>query len=215
MRSEQIKITTNKNMAIPPTGAFEYEAEFTKEGFRESDIILHGADRTGCKEPRLVGHKPMFRFWNGRLILAASDSDRRNSSVRMISFPFGGAVSLAARTGDNLYIVRTTTGDIGLSLLRGEKLILAIGAITRVPLGNSGVEPSAHDELHEGDAVEVGDYHIYVERTWKDGIPGADECVSVCFADDSKMKIAAMRSAILLANGEQRIVEWDGTWVSA
>jgi len=202
-------------MAIPRTGTFEYEAEFTKVGFRESDIILHGADRSGCKETRLVGHKPMIRFWNGRLILAAPDSDRRNSTVRMISFPFGDAISLAARTGDILYIVRTAKGDIGLSLLRGEKLIMAIGAITCVPLGNSGVAPSAHDELREGDAVEVGDYYIYVERTWKDGLPGADECVSVCFADDPRMKIAAMRSAILLANGEQRIVEWDGTWVSA
>src|SRR5262245_30516738 len=106
MRSEQIKITKNRNMAIPRTGTFEYEAEFTKVGFRESDIILQGADRSGCKETRLVGHKPMIRFWNGRLILAAPDSDRRNSTVRMISFPFGDAISLAARTGDILYIVR-------------------------------------------------------------------------------------------------------------
>ncbi|MGH9767375.1 MAG: hypothetical protein ACREAB_08075 [Blastocatellia bacterium] len=123
-------------MAIHISGTFEYEAEFTKEGFGASDITPHGTDRSGCNEVRLVGHKPMIRFWDGRLILVASDSDRRNSSVRMVSSPFGDAVSLAARTGDKFYIVRTSSGGIGLSLLREEKLVLAIGAITSVPLGN-------------------------------------------------------------------------------
>src|SRR5262245_54427792 len=176
--------------------------------------MLNGADRSGWKEMRLVGHKPMIRFWNGRLILAAPDSDRHNSGVRMISFPIGNAVCLAARTGDKLYVVRTVSAGIGLSLLREEKLILAIGAINRVPLGNSGVTTATYDWFHEGDAAEVGNYYIYVERVWKSGIPGTDECVSVCFADDSRMRIATMRSAILLANGEQRIVSWDGEWTS-
>src|SRR5262245_53055673 len=123
-------------MALPPSETFEYEAEFIEGAISDSDIVIRGADRRGCKDVLLVGHQPMIRFWDGRLILAAADSDRRNSYLRVISFPFGDAINHVAQVGDQFYIARIATGDIGLSLLRKGKLILAIGAITCVPLGD-------------------------------------------------------------------------------
>jgi len=212
-------------MAIPQSGTFEYEADFPEEIFNASDIVLHGKDRSGGNVSRLVGHNPMIRFWDNRLILVANDSDRQNSSVRVFTTHFGDAVGFVAQPGDRLYIARTSCGGIGMSLLHKGKLTLAIGAINSVPLGDHLLaESSARGEmefglhgerlmLRERDAAIIGDYYIYVERCWQDGLPGIDECVSVCLADDMKMKLASMRSAILLVHGEVRYVNWDGDWL--
>jgi hypothetical protein len=211
-------------MAIHKSGTFEYEADFPEEGFNAFDIILHGEDRSGGNEARLVGHKPMIRFWDNRLILVANDSDRQNSSVRVVSIHFGDAIGFVAQPGDRLYIVRTNRGGIGLSLLHNGKLTLAIGAITCIPLGDLLAESSARGEMEFGlhgerlmvrerDAAIAGDYYIYVERCWQDGLPGIDECVSVCLADNMNMRLASMRSAILLGRGDMRFVNWDGDWL--
>ena len=218
---------------IGPSGTFEYEAEFTSESFSDSDIVLHGTALSVENLDRLVGYNPTIRFWNDRLVLVASG--KLNSSVRNASFATGNAVPLAARPGDRLYLVRTGTGGIGLSLLRQERVVLAIGAIAAVPLGRD-IQAIRHSEgmnnwkhvsadttwlefrvgneqliLKERGVSEIGDYYIYIERCWEYGEPGTDECVSVCVADDSAMKIAAIRSAILLGNGNLKTTRWDCT----
>jgi hypothetical protein len=212
---------------IHQSGTFEYAAEFTKEGFSRSDIVLEGTDQRGTNEMCLVGLKPRIRFWNDRLVVIASQKD--NSSARNVSFPIGDAVKQIAQPGDQLYLVRTGSGGIGLSLVRQENLILATGAVSRVPLGAdiqtipaTDIDPlnfaiyrplelSVKGErltLRPREILETGGYHIYVERCWEYGIPGTDECVSLCFTDDVAIKAAAMRSAILLANGELKMVSW-------
>jgi hypothetical protein len=217
---------------IPFSGTFDYEAEFTIEGFRDSDIVLHGTDRSGENIDRLVGLNPMIRFWNGRLVIVASG--KRKSTLRNVSFPIGDAVTLTAHPGDQLYLIRTGEGGIGMSLLRQQRLILAAGAITEIPLGrdmqairgsegtNDWDNPAADNwlefrvrseqlNLREREVTEIGGYHIYIERCWKYGEPGTDECVSVSVADDSAMKIATMRSGILLGNGSLKMTDWDST----
>lgn len=215
---------------IHSSGTFDYAAEFTRESFSDSDVVLHGSDRSGKNVDRLVGLNPMIRFWHGRLVLVASS--KRKSLVRNVSFPIGDAVALAARPGDQLCLKRTFIAGIGLSLLRQQRLILAIGAITEVPLGkdmqairrsedtidvdndhaDTWLELRIWNErsiLREREVEDLGGYHIYIERCWKYGDPGTDECASVSVADDSAMKIAAMRSAILLGNGHLKITDWD------
>ena len=215
------------------SGTFEYKAEFTAEGFSNSDIVLKGASLHSENGKRLVGHNPMIRFWNDRLVLVASG--KAHSSVRNVSFRIGNAVSLSARPVDQLYLVRTGAGGIGLSLLRQERLVLAIGAIAAVPLGRD-VQTIRHSEgmdhwehlaadtswlefrvgseqliFREREVSEIGDYYIYIERGWEYGVPGTDECVSVCVAESAAMQIAAMRSAILLGNAELKTTSWDCT----
>lgn len=217
---------------IHPAGTFEYEAEFTENGFSDSDIVLLGTDQSGRGTKRLIGLKPKIRFWNDRLVIIASEQP--NASVRNVSFAIGDAVKLAARPGDQLYLTRTGSGGVGVSMLRHQKLILAVGAVTAVPLGTelqvrakprredlrSGFATSTWLEfgignqsptLRDRETSEVEGYFIYVERCWKDGEPGTDECVSICIADDLKMRISAMRSAILLANTDLKMVNWDAT----
>lgn len=218
---------------IPSSGTFEYEAEFTTESFGDFDIVLHGTSQSVDDETRLAGHSPKIRFWNDRLVLVAQGEI--NSTARNVSFRIGNAVPYAARSGDRLFLVRSGAGGIGLSLLRHEKLVLALGAISQVPLGmemkairrfedtedwhflepdTSSLELQIGNEqvlLKEREVHEVGNYSIYVEHGWAFGIPGIDECVSVCPADDPKMKIASMRSAILLGTGTMTITNWDCT----
>jgi hypothetical protein len=114
---------------IHRSGTFEYEAEFTRDGFSESDIVLYGADLSGGKIDRLVGHKPMIRFWRDRIVLVASE--KANSSTRNVSFAIGDAVPRSARP--------------------------------------------------------------------------------MTLEDDSAMKLAAIRSAILLGNGDLKMTHWDCT----
>lgn len=216
---------------IHPAGTFEYEAEFTTDSFRDSEIVLYGSDASGRNIDRLAGHNPMIRFWRDRIVLVSSE--RSNSGVRNVSFAIGDAVPLSARPGDRLYLKRTGAGGIALSLLRQERLVLATGAITAVPLGRdfhtskrpkitNGNDPvfdtwlefRVGNEkliLREREAKEIGDYHIYIEHGWEDGVPGTDECVSVSLFDDPSIMIAAMRSAILVGNGNLKMTRWDCT----
>lgn len=217
------------DVAIPLSGTFEYQAEFTGESFGSSDIVLRGTDLGGHDAARLVGLNPTIRFWNERIVIVATDQHK--SSARNVSFSFGSAVSLSALPGDRLYLVRTGAGGIGLSVLREQKLVLAVGAVTATPLGkdvqvnrrprNSYEDPIIDPwlevrvgegfHLREREVAEVGGYHFYIERTWEDGVPGIDECISVVIAGDSSMTLAAMRSAIILNNGIWKITSWDCT----
>ena len=212
---------------IQPSGTFEYGAEFTAESFRASDIVVQGAAMESTYDVRLVGQCPMIRFWNDRVVIVSSE--KTNSSVRNASFPLGNAVALAASPGDRLYVVRTGCGGIGLSLLRNEQLLLAIGAVTAVPLGNDvqvikmpyrrdslarhtwleckvGRE---HVKLNERGISDIGNYQIYIESCWADGVPGTDECVAMSMSNLPPVNQASLRGAILLGNGVLKLTHWD------
>lgn len=217
---------------IHPSGTFEYEAEFTSDSIRQSEVVLQGRSMNRMDSDRLVGHHPTIRFWRDRLVLIASGKGQ--SRLRNTSFAIGDAVPLAARAGDRLYVVRTGSGGIGLSLLREKTLVLAIGAVTSVPLGTNlkvRVRPERRGRMDAYRAetwlefqVEcenlrmknrgvstIEHYEIYIEHCWQDGIPGVDECVSVCGANDPAINIASIRSAILLGPSDLKMTLWDGT----
>ena len=217
---------------IHPSGTFNYKAEFTSESFRESDIVLNGTNTDTTDGDRLVGHQPMIRFWSDRLVLVAAE--KSHSSSRNFSFAIGDAVSLSAQPGDLLQVVRTGSGGIGLSLHREGLLVLAIGAVTAVGLGvdikvmkepprSNSFLPSLIDRwlkfqfenedlvLRQREFARIKNFEIYVERCWEDGIPGTDECVSICGSIDPAINIACLRSAVLLGNGDMKLTRWDNS----
>jgi len=217
---------------IHPSGLFAYEAEFTADGFGESDVVLHGHEYQNTNIDRLVGHNPTLRFWRDRLVLVAGG--HLHSRLRNFSFAIGDAVSLSARPGDQLYVVRTGCGGIGISLLRENRLVLAIGAVTAVPLGinvdivispkggtlfdKSPADPRLDFNvdgetmvLSERGLTRIGDYQIYIEHSWEDGIPGINECVSISRVDTQEINIAPLRSAVLLGQSEMKMTSWDGS----
>jgi hypothetical protein len=118
-------------MAMPPSDTFKCQAEFDDHSFRGSETDLQGHIASEYKETRLVGLNPKIRFCYERLVLIAAGRDQ--AKVQDFSFPVGDAVNLSARAGDRLHLVRTSSGGIGLSLLRQQRLILALGTLRAVP----------------------------------------------------------------------------------
>lgn len=68
-----------------------------------------------------------------RLVLRASQKER--ASVAAFSFCVDQSLTRSWMAGDVLQIVRTGCGGLGLSVVRGGRLVTAIGAVTEVPLG--------------------------------------------------------------------------------
>lgn len=217
-------------MTIPASGTFDYEADFTEESFGDSNIVLMSSDRGRRGDRRLVGLHPKLRFSQDRLVIFTNET--RGATVRHASFLVGDAVSLVAQLGDRLYVSRTGAGAMGISVLRRERLILAIGAVTAIPLGEgfqvvagsdgSWEKPSSntwldfsvdakHLIMRGREFSDLGKYYLYVERCWEFGEPDANECASICFGDDPATRIAAMRSAVLLGHAALKMVEWDNT----
>ncbi|HXT63255.1 MAG TPA: hypothetical protein VN696_09485 [Pyrinomonadaceae bacterium] len=156
------------------------------------------------------------------------------ASSRNTSFFIGDAAQQVARPDDQLYVSRTGAGGIGMSVLRQQELVLAIGAIARLPLGKGievrGGPAGSHDPervsketwlefrageeqliLHDREVGTFANYDIYVERCWECGTPGVDECVAMSLSGDDRVRRAAMRGAILLAAGPLKITSWDCT----
>jgi hypothetical protein len=114
-------------------------------------------------------------------------------------------------------------GEVGLSILRLEELVLAVGAITVVPLGHIGATTldeddrsrikfsleAQHVRLGSRDSAVLGGYHIYVEQVGQpDDTSGRAECVSIVKSSNARRRNAAMRSAILHAVGQTVFLDW-------
>jgi hypothetical protein len=56
------------------------------------------------------------------------------ATIRSASFYLDRYLASAFQPGDALYMTRTGCGGIGISLLRGTRLVFAVGAVTAVPL---------------------------------------------------------------------------------
>jgi len=80
-----------------------------------------------------------------------------------------------------------------LSFAAGDALLMALQAGDEIYMTRGG----------------TGDFDLYVERLGRRGFPGQAECVAISRKDAMGLKIAAMRSAILLANSGQHIVKWE------
>jgi hypothetical protein len=223
-------------MAIGPGGRFDYVAEFTEGSFGATEILLQAQSRVVVEEQVLVGHTPKLRFWNDRVVVLAADSTR--SAMRWASFPVGDVVFLVARAGDVLGMVRSGTGDLGLAIVRENQLVVALGAVTELSLGDNVKaanrfdtkdERSASLEIHIGGDVSVlrsresknaAGYNVYVERTctWHWDTDGVAECASIVHTGEPRASNAAIRGAVLLANERMDTLRgewWDGRYLRA
>jgi hypothetical protein len=86
-----------------------------------------------------------------RLRLIAAD--RRNATFAEASFILDQGVISALRPRDLLHMVRTDRGSIGVSAIRSDQLIFAVGAITAVPLGCDFEAQIPMDLVREAEAV--------------------------------------------------------------
>jgi hypothetical protein len=181
--------------------------------------------RTGDEidDYRLVGMKPLFSVRDAEvdrakdprlpgvtrsaIVLTASKHD--GAQVAAASCQVNKALISCLQHRDEIYLSRTMCAGLGISILRDGELLVAIGAVTTVPLGVKGAEtlraiPDCWDRPIVGARLEltvethtVGDYIVSIVHGRRNGIPGFDECASICRADACP-EVAARTSAMLL-----------------
>jgi hypothetical protein len=214
-------------MAMPLCGTFHYVAALP-DGFEKSRTPIRARDESGptnsCyPDPllgsRLVGFAPSIEVCGHRIVITASSRER--AEVSAASFAMDPELIAVLRGGDVIRVVREKTGDVGVAVLRDERLRVAIGAVSALPLGEDvsvgggpeadgyvAVRVGAHTaQLRQGEPVPMGDYELQVVRPTVDGIPGHRESVAVCRAGACSLD-AAVRSAELLDVG-LGMVRWD------
>ena len=158
---------------IPPCGTFDYVAtvpERAGDGSLECQaqlrlpITLTGDDH---RDFRLVGHAPLLRVsdagitpdpgpdrprvMRSRVTLTASS--RQHSQIAAASFHVDDALFLNSQPGDVVHLARTPCGGLGLSILRADELIVAVGAVTSVPLGRSVRARTPGDLIERAEAI--------------------------------------------------------------
>ena len=216
-------------MVIAPWSTCDYEA--TVEEIRRNETIWAGRERLS-RGKRLAGRTPRICVDQRRISITAQSP--KDATCRQVVVPAGDAIFKTCKAGDTLYLSHTPCATFGVSLIRQNELILALGAVTHVPLGKTvsakrgPALSSTTDECLEDTWLEVsnrgdtqkirsrqvltvGAYEVYLERAWNVGIPGDDEQASIAVATEEGLAIAAVRSTILLANarGDSSWRDWD------
>ena len=143
-------------MVMPPCGTFDYFATVTGARSSQQRTWTFGATLRQQVTPRgdklvdgrLVGYSPLVELSRGKVALRARH--RANAQVLTASFDVHCGLMSALRCHDRLHLVRSSTGDLAVSVVRDGRLVLAFGALTLLTLGkNVSVRPSrsAHAEL--------------------------------------------------------------------
>jgi hypothetical protein len=116
---------------------------------------------------RLVGQNPHLHITNAgptpnpspsnpatqRSLLRLVASEGQKATMAEASVILDRGVIAALRSGDRLHIVRTGCGRIGISAVRDDQLIFAVGAITSVPLGRDFRACVPYQLMREAEAV--------------------------------------------------------------
>jgi hypothetical protein len=142
---------------MPAAGTFRYVAIVPAKSLEERSSrwpvqLSETVDEIGHElhDARLIGHAPYLEITDGGLTpnpspsrpavlrsrFTLSASTRKNSGVASVSFHVDRDLTRIFEPGDRLHMTRTDLAGLGLSLLRNDQLVFAVGAISSVPLGN-------------------------------------------------------------------------------
>jgi hypothetical protein len=227
-------------MVMPLCGTFHYSGivpaavsdrtsgrwKLKDASFDDRNWLLKLWDRDRLRDSRLVGLQPALRAAQGTLLLSATDWLYAQLSAAAIQLH--PALTDSFEGADLLTLSRSGTASVGVSLVRADKLVWAVGAVVGLPMGTkvkvrggpemktSMPEESAWEEwersqkwvevtqsvhcarLHKGAEATVGDYRVSVIRPYEFGIPGKAECVAIS-TTESGLHEPALAAAHLLA----------------
>jgi len=242
---------------MPLSGTFNYfavvPANFLEDRSSPWPIQLsHVVDKIGepLHDSRLTGLSPRLTIADGgptpnpsasrpavlRSRFTLTASKKENSTVSSAAFYVDKDLTGIFEPGDRLYMGRTGCGGLGISLLRNDRLVFAVGAISCLPLGNdvragvpSGLVKEAETTFKKVDPdfrfrelplqISLGGHPRIIFRGWErlgsyeiwvehGFFPGIPG-VDVCAAislNGSCGSVAA--SAQLLNDGELEITRW-------
>jgi hypothetical protein len=148
-------------MAIPLSHTFQYVA-IVPANFPEAKpwvasmcepIESLGSEPRGA---RLVGYSPRLEISDAGLTpdtplragqrvrpkvlrsqLTLRAAERNGATASAASFHVDRSLTSRLRPDDELYMARTSSGGLGLSIVRNGQLIVGVGALTLVPLGSN------------------------------------------------------------------------------
>src|SRR5215831_15900986 len=166
-------------MAIHPAATFLYRLvlpETEAPWLAAASLEDPTARTTGDDEydARLVGHSPAAYIWGDRIALIAR---QRRLAARAAAFiAIDPDITRHLQGGDVLWLVHTGAAGLGASVVRNERLVLAVGAVTAVPCGGnvqivsvrektdpttSDPEP-AFDDLFDGEPrKQTGGFNLF------------------------------------------------------
>lgn len=149
-------------MAIPVEGTFDYAFDIAADP-RTAPTRGRGRERPGATGKRLVGLAPVLSAedyqgepWQLRARLTLTASDPEHALVRRASFPVDRGLVDVLRGGDVLSVSRTACGGLGLSVVRGDRLIAAAGSIVSVPLGSDVTARIPLDLIRDAERILRG-----------------------------------------------------------
>lgn len=184
-------------MAIHPLGRFDYRA-IVPDRFVDAEFECVMGRRLPARpgtdpEECLAGSAPILRVTNAGL---TPDAGPQRPWVKRTRFtliatgiraadPHAGischidqSLTERMRSGDTIYLARTMCGGIGLSVVRDDELVVAVGAITDVPLGRCVTAGIPGDLIQSAGAIfrerdpEFGFHELPIEV-------GADGATSI------------------------------------
>ena len=143
-------------MTMPPSGTFQYFTTVPSNLVQSPSPWplkpLQPVDRIGdsLHDSRLVGLSPSLTITDAGLTpnpnqsrpavprsrFTLTASRKQDASISAASLYVDRDLLRAFKQGDILHIARTACGGLGISLLRNDVLVFAVGAISAVPLGN-------------------------------------------------------------------------------
>jgi hypothetical protein len=164
-------------MAIPLCGTFLYVATVSDNvseampwvasmcaPFKRTWYKRRGASLVGFS-PRVeineAGLTPDTRLGAGQKVrpkvlrssITLRAAEKTNATASAVSFHVDRSLTARLSSGDQLYIARTGCGGLGLSIIRNNQLIVAVGALTAVPLGNNVRVSVPLDLVRQAEAV--------------------------------------------------------------
>jgi hypothetical protein len=202
-------------MVIAECGTFKYHGTVPVDFATSNEVTLVQSprpDESLASQPlrynRLVGFNPTLRFTGDSAVIKASARDHTQCE----SFRFGLLRHIPGllEAGDNIFISRTFCAWLGFSIVRNQRLVVGLGAVCSVPLGDVAVHhspkvrkwtssdvPERHDDhflkftfggvharrVHDGETIKAHGYSIYVRNTFLQCIPGDDECALIVLDD--------------------------------
>jgi hypothetical protein len=160
-------------MAIPPAGTFAYTAivpsSYSADGFecRVTSRDLRPATGDDLFDQRLVGTEALLRVTDGGLTpdsgptkpwvmrsrILFTAATRQNASIAAAAFHVDKGLIAGLKPGDVMHFNRTGCGGLGLSVLRNGQLVVAVGAVVGMPLGDSIQVRSPNDLIDRAEGV--------------------------------------------------------------
>jgi hypothetical protein len=157
---------------MPPSATFAYVVRVPDGGTKNAPWVmdsleLHTPTGKPLSDNRLVGWKPLLHINDAGLTPNPSVSrpsvlrselrlvatDKECASVSTVSYFLDRALVNVLRAGDVFHMAGTGCGGLGISALRQDKLIFAVGQISAVPCGSGIKVGFPADLLEEAEAV--------------------------------------------------------------